>query len=159
MNKQILIGLLVIPIVWPVATSADWQYTHWNMTPEQVIAASQGTAQATSKQEHKNKRLGSETPLLKAKWISGELQFVAYFYFNSNKLTTVSLELQNPEHEATLVRSLKLKYGEPKSERRLSVARTMTWRTAMDTIGFIKVTDGPPEVRYSPRSTANTKGL
>ncbi|MCC6271672.1 MAG: hypothetical protein IT190_10375, partial [Microbacteriaceae bacterium] len=61
---------------------ADWQYTKWGMTIDQVVAASKGKmlrcGTACDKQ-----RTETDTALLYAPYQSGEFEFTAFAYFNN----------------------------------------------------------------------------
>jgi hypothetical protein len=96
---------------------ANWQYTQWGMSPEQVVAASRGSAHL----EHDN---GALLPYTKALLLAkgqiqiGNFDFVVGFYFDVNKRTLNSVFLTLPKCSANDARRLKellnAKYGAPR---------------------------------------------
>lgn len=79
--------------------SANWQYTTWGMTKDQVIAASHGTAVDIAPDRKAGQRVSSShmTALLQAPYTSGQYAFTAYFRFEdtTGRLVGVHLELQD----------------------------------------------------------------
>jgi len=110
-SRFIVASALAI-LLWPVSASADWQFTHWGMTPEQVIAVSKGVAS----------RAKPTTPdtvlrrLATMPYSSGNLKFDVDFLFSGkpgNVLLAVRLN-QYWGSPSDLFDALKQKYGAPK---------------------------------------------
>src|SRR6201996_8331319 len=75
------------------AAKADWEYTKWGMTPQQVISASKNLANAGSDLHPDSD--GNVTKLV-APFQSGKLSFEAQFGFDaSDKLSSVTLVLND----------------------------------------------------------------
>lgn len=88
---------------------ADWQYTRWGMTPQQVVAASRGAAKPnTDNEAHRD----NYKTLLKAPFAAGEHRFTASFIFNNqNRLIRVSLLMEGGNCES-LGFTLRSQYGQ-----------------------------------------------
>lgn len=70
---------------------ADWQFTRWGMTAEQVAAASGGTVTVgpgDPKEEYAGAKIGAL-----GTYVSGEYKFRAVFYFTDRKLVDVRLRM------------------------------------------------------------------
>src|SRR5687768_8936635 len=85
-----------LALTHPTNAVADWQYTRWGMTVDEVVKASKGQlkpcdAQLCSGQELRGTK--DEVRLI-GNYASGQYSFKAYFYFNkdSKKLSIVSLD-------------------------------------------------------------------
>ena len=73
---------------------ADWQYTKWGMTPDQVAGAAKNRTKKSSDLHPDSD--GNVTKLV-APFQSGKLPFEAQFGFNSaDKLSSVTLVLNDP---------------------------------------------------------------
>jgi hypothetical protein len=97
---------------------ADWQWTHWGMTPQQVIAASNGQAHAVQ---------GSDTQrVFKMDWrAAGSIEeagatFELGFYFDpaTDGLKVVRYNLNDPSPCPALKEKLVRELGEPRDESR-----------------------------------------
>jgi|SRR5712692_11509112 len=106
------------------SATADWQYTKWGMTLEQVVAASKGTATANS-----DRTLDAEgfKAKLVAPYQSEGFTFRAAFMFGpDNKLGVVQLGLQNGSC-LKLIGALTNAYGPQQSKSRSSVLNLDRW--------------------------------
>jgi len=108
-----LIAVLTLVAVCP--TRADWQYTKWGMTPEQVIEASKGVAVP-----NKDRSLDAADGVLKTELVApyqaGAFKFKAGFMFGvDKKLKVVMLTLQSDSCEE-LFGSLTTIYGPEQSK-------------------------------------------
>ncbi len=106
---------------------ADWQYTRWGMTLEEVHAASGGAAHPPEiRDEYPDSNL---VHLLNASYSSREFTFVAKFIFtNLDSLVEVKLE-PDPHYEidcSPLMRLLDETYG-PGERKSYPVAQTSKW--------------------------------
>jgi hypothetical protein len=143
--------------------NADWQYANWGMTPDQVIAVSKGQMRVCDTM-CKDKSTKTSTAKAYGNYQAGEFVFEAYALFDNanNKLSRVSLKLDNPASGFLLLGSLKAKYGEPITQR-AEVFQAHTWRTEKDEITLTNVGFGgqlsAAFLEYSPRSTDANKGL
>lgn len=142
---------------------ADWQYTKWGMKPDEVVAASGGKAVRTTSEEKKahSSPDAKDEPLLKAPYQSGRYQFIAFFHFDKKKgrLTSVDLELQNPELGYDLLGSLRQKYGKPLSEQEDKYLNLVVWHQKTDQVSYVGVVSKSFSVSYQPLHTKDNEGL
>ena len=146
-----IVQFAVVACLMPSAAFADWQFTRWNMTPNQVVAASKGTATPTTEQPMD--LVGSEFKLT-APYSAGDFQFKAYFAFDSqNRLSLVMLDLASP-NRAELLMSLNNRYG---AGTKASLIE-WNWRTSRDNVAF-RLEGEHARVFYGRRIGSREKGL
>jgi hypothetical protein len=161
-----IISLAVAAIVyaWPISALADWQYTKWGMSVDQVIAASKGAASQTTPEISAQHSAfdGSQAAKLSAPYCSGTFQFTAYFMFGRrDTLTSVSLELAAGDPHI-LIGELRTKYGKPTSEDADGVLNSLIWYAGGDMISIVEIESGAgtlATVSYQPRLTPDNSGL
>jgi hypothetical protein len=112
LRGSLLVASAVLILAGGGNASADWQYTKWGMSPEQVIEASGGTATWLSRPDPP--RAGRQI-LLKSTYTSGQLHFDVTFAFSlaAKQLAQVKLLLRDASAGALLRQSLIAKYGPP----------------------------------------------
>jgi hypothetical protein len=143
---------------------ADWQYTKWGMTVNQVMTSSKGQMKNCGAVCEKQ-RSATETALLYAPYQSGDLPFTAFAFFDnqSKKLAFMSLRLDDPSKGFQLIGALKAKYGEPASSSRSSnLMDILVWRVGGDQIDVTRIGFGGDNsftLAYRPRVTNSNKGL
>lgn len=108
---KILLGLLLAQL--STSALADWQYTRWGMTPEQVAAASKGTVRV-GKGDPRQEFQGAEIGAV-GTHVSGRYMFKANFHFIDRKLVEVRLKLIGGDQYA-LKNDLLALYGKPFKE-------------------------------------------
>ena len=138
---SVLTGFVVSLALISSTASANWQYTQWGMSPEQVVAASQGAA-------HLEQDNGAALPHVKALLLAkGQIQidnfdFIVGFYFDGNRrlLKSVFLRLEKcSENDAGRLKELlNAKYGAPRQI--LSPYQKWVSPFAPDMITFISPT-------------------
>jgi hypothetical protein len=145
-------------------TYANWQYTKWSMTPEQVIASSAGKMHRCDATCDKQKT-DTETALTYGPYRSGEFSFKAFTFFGNaaKKLEYVQLDLNDPSLAYKLLGELKSKYGEPTSQSNSQLSTIASWRGGADQVQvFILGMGGHPTyatITYRPRQSRSNKGL
>jgi hypothetical protein len=156
---RVLFVLLFCFISW--GATADWQYTKWGMSADEVLAASKGKLKNCTPAACKGKNTDSATPRHIGRYQSGEFQFTVVTLFNnkSGKLVTVSLELNDPTQWASLVGALRGRYGEPASSSKTQIMSLWVWREKNDQISVIAIGQDHVTLSYSPRLTDSNKGL
>src|SRR5436190_22732640 len=93
MRMQLLGVVLALGCCGAGAAKADWEYTKWGMTPEQVVSASQNLA--TPGTDLAPDGDGNVSKLV-APYKSGKFSFRADFGFNSaDRLASVTLVLDD----------------------------------------------------------------
>lgn len=136
--------------------NANWQFTSWGMTPEQVQQASGGTARPTTPDEKKaytysDQGIAAEETM---PYTAGDLSFTAYFLFGARGLQGVSLKLNGGEAQSQeLQHTLVDKYGTPPVRGSISAG----WETKTDKIQITAI-DGVT-LTYFERRTTDSSGL
>jgi len=156
---KIIAGLVAICLITSVASSAwaDWQYTKWGMTPEQVQRAAGGVLS----DRPEPCALCDPKPLLAGTYSTGDFTFPLVFYFDqSRKLASVGLSLPETRKCHALHDSLKAKYGTPNWEKGHPPIEYHTqWLDAHggNTVTFHDSVSGACYISYAP--LASGKGL
>lgn len=126
MQTRLITVIAVSTMMIASAAHADWGYTHWGMTPKQVVVASKGQAMLKSKQKTK---YGLMTELDARQNINGAAVIVR-FQFEDNKLTHVEGDAST--HDCTrLEGEFKSKYGKSNNNEP-SEPYSRTWDVAGD---------------------------
>jgi hypothetical protein len=146
------LGLLALAAC-PRPAAADWEYTKWGMTPEQVAKASRGNVQIT------NPRPAASDQKLEVRamgtYAAGPLHFGASFGFDagSRGLAFVTYSTYDASQNGLLKDWLLRKYGQPQSRQSADPdLETWTWnRPGMDQIE-LNIPDGDPAfvIHYPP---------
>jgi hypothetical protein len=130
-----LLPLALAMLLIATTADADWQYTHWGMTPEQVVAASRGAAQVVPE---KNRPRG--LPMLTAAtgaYQDGPLELRVTFQFNtaSNALACVSYGVNSHDNDDAFKAALVKRFGPPqKTSGGGFLGTTLSWTTPTDQI-------------------------
>lgn len=83
MKRWLLIALAALP----TPALADWQYTHWGMSVEEVVAASNGTVKKIK--DRKGDRVRNLPRLAVGQANEGDTTFDVEFYFEDKKLRLI----------------------------------------------------------------------
>ncbi|HEX4636284.1 MAG TPA: hypothetical protein VH189_08885 [Rhizomicrobium sp.] len=145
--------------LWPNAAWANWQYTKWGMTPEQVQSAAKGKLSPVATPN--GCAACTAIPLLAGDYeVAGQLFRVRFEFAVGNSLATVVLSM--PARRQTwgcndLFDSLSLKYGVPAWQAPLTGDGSLPnarWLDSREhnTVFFndISAQTGQCEVQYSP---------
>lgn len=97
---------------------ADWQFTKWGMSPDQVQKASPVKLSSGDycPVNNKNNSSGYYQVKYATDWNVGSMKFIACFLFADNKLRIVNLFSKNVNQDV-LIRGLSQKYGQPKIDK------------------------------------------
>ena len=153
--------LSVFCLAWPFSASAQWQYTEWGMSPEEVVAASNGeVARAPSDPQ---REWGGVDIAAEGTYRSGEYEFQSIFYFERDELIAVHLELQSAElasDSIALRHSLYGVYGEPFDET-TGMMTIVTWHDTEknNRVDLFAIGDRSVEIRYRPLRDESAAGL
>jgi hypothetical protein len=124
---------------------ADWQYTHWGMTPEQVAAASKGTVKLVPEKDRP--RLPPFVTAAQGEYQDGPLQLRTVFLFNiaTNGLACVNFGVINHVYDDGFKAALTKSYGVPKTAAGPAFLgmTTLSWKTPTDTIDLTLSKDDP----------------
>jgi len=116
--------VLLLLLSQPVVAYADWQYTTWGMTPDEVVAASKGLASRTEDAEKGIKlAVGSHT----ANGIDYSVSFI--FSKGDPRLSSVYLISKDPGVCPTISNQLTDVYGKPESKSASGLATITKWRS------------------------------
>lgn len=156
-RQTVLILMIGLSLAGPAC--ADWQYTRWGMTPEDVARAAGNAAVSTSAEEIKKWRHGDLTPLNKAAYRTDKFRFTAIFYYTpERRLQEVALQLEDGDARELLF-AMRDRYGAPVREQLEGLLQFMVWELPDEIVRFVQVVNGPPTVEYATRRTARAKGL
>jgi hypothetical protein len=112
---------------------ADWKYSRWGMTPDEVLAASNGKARSA---DPGRGRMGEVLPLgtgilAKSETKFSGVRFHVGFIFHKARLIQVQLSGRCSESESRRIeKQLRLKYGEPTKTGLTGLYRRYYWRRA-----------------------------
>lgn len=164
MRRTIGIALAVaMNAVASLDAHADWQYTRWGMTPEQVMAASAGQLKPCD-EACKGQDTSIQITRFLGPYQSGPFKFTAYMLFNrrSNTLAEVTLDLNQPYDADAFINALRLKYGRPDLSDYSKLMKVILWRDATDEIDVVVIGDDPPSdtsLSYAPRQNSQTEAF
>ena len=136
MVKRTLPLICAMLLIAPAAR-ADWQYTHWGMTPEQLVAASKGKVKLVPEKDRP--RLGPLVTAAEGEYQAGALNLHTVFMFDSasNGLACVAFGVYNDIYDDALKAALIKQFGPPqKTNPGMAFLKmtTLTWRTPTDEI-------------------------
>jgi hypothetical protein len=143
-----------------VATSAhaDWQYTKWGMSAEQVAKLSKGAV--VTGPGAPGDHVDGETVGATGTYASGEYQFQATFYFVEDKLADVRLKLKDNDGYA-LKNALNGLYGKPFDETADSILNIVTYHDKVknNRIDLIMIGKDSTTLEYRPLTDESSNGL
>jgi hypothetical protein len=135
-----LTAMLIAP-----AARADWQYTRWGMTPEQVVAASGGKAALLPEKDRP--RMPPLVTAAKGEFMDGPLRLRTVFTFNIDRmaLACVSYGVSGHSDDEAFKAALLKRHGPPRSTSTLEVVgmTNLVWKTATDEISATFSKDDP----------------
>ena len=166
MNRFVFLSLFTATIALPNSSAnADWQYSRWGMTPDQMLTASKGQLKRCDPKACAGQTTDKTAAQLFGPYQSGEFSFKSFAFFDkqTNKLAQVTLQLTTPEKANELIGALRARYGEPSSQNKTTIMTLLVWREQKDQIalmilGFGQTTNSA-SIIYQPRITEATKGL
>lgn len=122
--------VIAFAIALPSAANADWAYTHWGMTPEQVAAASAGGVMVLPPAKRTRDDADHWEIAAEGSYTDGMLTFPVGFTFDtqSGGLKCVMYNALGNDVEALRIAMVK-RYGNPSAESDFMSSHTMTWRT------------------------------
>src|SRR5258708_2060041 len=88
--------VLALACCGPIAAKADWEYTKWGMTPQQVVSASKNLARASTDPNDLLPDSDGNVTKLVAPFQGGKFSFEAQFGFDAaDGLASVTLVLDD----------------------------------------------------------------
>ncbi len=152
LRMMLFCGLL---LALAAPASADWQFTKWGMTPEQLMKkapVSVTKVPAEERSQHEGLTTeGGMIPLLQSDWNSGSFRFHVCYRFDAGKhLSAIDLEILDDSQATDVANALTGKYGKPESESGPGyMLASRNWTTQDETIEFL----GPHFFRVTPRDS------
>jgi hypothetical protein len=110
---SVMIELLFIHSFLIPPAFADWQYTRWGMSSDEIVLASNGAACKIEGKEQEQKSGARFTTLAIGKFSTGPFEFEVSFRTAKGgaALKTVRLNLRNPDQYQELWNAISAKYG------------------------------------------------
>lgn len=130
------IPLCLVALLAPPTARADWAYTKWGMTPQEVVAASGGKAELLPT----NDRPGSMplAPGARGTFNDGPLELRTTFVFRTNPagLQCVAYGVGGHADDEAFKAALIKRYGPPKVKEGVALLGLVDlgWQTATDEI-------------------------
>lgn len=147
-------------VLTTASASADWQYTKWGMTTEEVITAS--GSQASKPKKPNTVEDGHIVHLLSAPYSTDRFKFKADFWFGrkTRELEMVKLDLMNLDQCPSLIGELKSIYGAA-DVKNLSIGDVYKWRDHenRNNILLMDVPNGFCNLDYQPIIKPGSRGL
>jgi hypothetical protein len=108
---------------------ADWEYTRWGMTPEQVAAASQGAVKVLPQAQRQRIEEAKLESGAEGSFTDGALRLHVAFSFDTDGkgLAVVGYNVVDPAQNDLLKDWLIRKYGQPETKGGLPVTGLTTW--------------------------------
>lgn len=135
-----LAALMIAP-----AAQADWQYTRWGMTPEQVVAASGGTSELLPVAQRP--RVPPLVTAATGEATDGRMQLRTVFSFGieGNGLQCVTYGVRSHADDDAFRAALIQRYGQPQDTGGIALLgmTNLGWKTATDEINATFSTDDP----------------
>ena len=113
MRNIAAVAVILCSFAASLPAQADWQYTKWNMTREQVLAAAQGDAHADQVTKPRDRKIGDLDCSLVGRYAAEGIQFKSNFCFD--KAARLKLVTLVPPYGTchTLEKKLRAVYGKP----------------------------------------------
>ena len=138
--------------------SANWQYTRWEMTPEEVKTASHGAAQNNS--DHGLDAEGVKARLT-APYVGEEISFTAVFLFDEDsKLKDVTLTPKKQEDCLLMKSRLQNHYGQSAENTDMVHAGVTRWDDFDDKnlVVFLQLENNGCTIQYSKLHNTTPNG-
>jgi hypothetical protein len=149
---RLLLLSLTMLLIAP-ASYADWQYTRWGMTPEQVVAASGGKIELLP--DNKRPRLPPLMTAATGEFQDGSLQLRTVFSFSTEGggLQCVSYGVRSHDDDEAFKTALTKRYGPPTGRSGMAFLgqENLEWKTATDEISASFSKDDPAYVMQCAR--------
>jgi hypothetical protein len=123
-SLRMLFSLLATGLLCPVQAFANWEYTHWGMRQEQVIAASNGAVQATAPEPGAT---DGEKVRAAGTYKLGPLTLEVEFVFHAKFGLRCVRYAASGEEAAQLKAELVKRYGPPTLVTDSQMAESLEW--------------------------------
>lgn len=113
-------------LLWPSVAAAGWRGAEWDMTPEQVAAATSGEAALVAKRRKSmEKTIGN-----RGTYVDRGTKFQTTYYFDQRGLAMIGLEPPRKFNCASLAEPLVAAYGDPVVFSDQVILRLVIWHDA-----------------------------
>lgn len=156
--KNVIALLALSSFCLATAAHADWQYTKWGMSPDQVAKASAG--KVTIGAGDPGDRYDGATIGATGEYVSGDYHFDAVFYFVDNKLSDIRLKLLGGDGYK-LKNSLDGLYGKPFYAHDTSITSLTTYHDEKknNRIDLLMIGADSTTLEYRPLNDDSSAGL
>lgn len=140
----VVIGLLSgLPAV---PAHADWEYTNWGMTPDQVVRASGGTAKLLAASEQKKDDDMKMVTKVGGDYAKDGLHLAIKFGFSTetDKLQMVGYAVTDMKQNDLLIAWLTKKYGAPQQESAIEAIGYHSYGWTQPDDIMVGITKGSP---------------
>jgi hypothetical protein len=129
LHYSFVAAVLLLGAATTAPAKADWEYTKWGMTPEQVASASKGTVRVLPKAERKVIKEAKMESGAEGTYRDGMLELHVMFSFDTDGsgLKVIGYNVTDAAQNDLLKTWLIKKYGEPKNKSELEVAGITSW--------------------------------
>jgi hypothetical protein len=134
----LVFGIVGALALWPPSVAkADWAYTHWGMTPDQVVAASGGTVALLPPSERTRNDYDGWELAVQGTYMTGSLRLPVGFTFDTKGGGLKCVMFNAMEDDVAALRHMmQEQYGKPAGESSFASLTTATWHTP-DNIEFV----------------------
>ena len=149
--RMIVLSIAALGVLVPFQARADWAYTKWGMTPEEVVKASGGGVQLVppaQRREAAGRELGAE-----GDFTDGAIRLHVGFGFDvkTQGLTCVFYNVMDAAQNAMLKAQLTKRYGRPSGN---DIAGLAMWHWSKpDTIDMQSMTNVAASVQHCKPGT------
>lgn len=143
-NAKWLFAVLGIMMsVFGQSARADWEYTRWGMTVDQVQSASKGKLRKCSAPVCRAQVTTTSAAQLYGEFNGGHFNFTVFalFELESGRLSSIKLRLWDADQTDALVRFLLTTYGEPERNSNGAIIETYVWQSSTDQITLLAIHD------------------
>ena len=125
------IGFLVIDLGASGHARADWAYTHWGMTPDQVVAASNGAVKLLPATQRTRNDDDHWEIAAQGSYVDASLRLAVGFMFDTRTggLTCALYNVTGDKDVDALASRLQQRYGNPAEDSSFGPVRTLQWST------------------------------
>jgi hypothetical protein len=129
MRHQVAALLILLGAASPAPAMADWEYTKWGMTPEQVASASQGAVKVLPPSQRKRIEEAKMESDAEGTFTDGKLRLHVAFSFDTGGagLVAVGYNVLDPGQNDLLQEWLVRKYGPPRAKGGIPAIGLSTW--------------------------------
>jgi hypothetical protein len=138
---SILLGIGGFVLCQP--SRADWDYTRWGMTADQVLSASKGQLRKCSPTVCRAHATTTSSAQLYGEFHDGTFSFTVFAFFEhwSGRLSSLELWLWDVNQTDAVVKAMLTKYGEPARNSNGAIIESYVWRSSIDQITLLAVRD------------------